>query len=212
MSKYIRNLIDQGEHQQLDFKFEIADSRKIARTLVAFANTDGGKILVGVKDNGVIAGIRSDEEFYMVEAAASMFSKPEVTFSTKEWDIDGKMVLEVSIPKSDMRPHQAPYKDNLWRAYVRVDDQNILANRILLKVWAKEKNKSSVTIRYREQEKILMDYLKQNGKITFSHFCRIGNVRKNQAETILVNFIVLNIIDMIITEKQVYYKIAKPYL
>jgi len=52
MSHYIKNLIEEGEHQQLDFKYEISDSKKIARSLVAFANTDGGRLLVGVKDNG----------------------------------------------------------------------------------------------------------------------------------------------------------------
>ncbi|MDP4292685.1 MAG: ATP-binding protein [Bacteroidota bacterium] len=72
MSKYIRKLIEQGEHQQQDFKFEISDARKIARSLAAFANTDGGRLLVGVKDNGAIAGVRSNEEFYMVELAAQL--------------------------------------------------------------------------------------------------------------------------------------------
>jgi len=47
----IYKLIAQGEHQQQDFKYCISDSRKIARSLVAFANTDGGRLLVGVKDN-----------------------------------------------------------------------------------------------------------------------------------------------------------------
>ena len=56
MDNYIKNLIAEGEHQQLDFKFEIRDTKKIARSLVAFANTNGGKLLVGVKDNGVITG------------------------------------------------------------------------------------------------------------------------------------------------------------
>ncbi|MGB4134047.1 MAG: ATP-binding protein, partial [Tenuifilaceae bacterium] len=42
MSKHIANLILQGEHQQLDFKHSISDSKKIARSLAAFANTDGG--------------------------------------------------------------------------------------------------------------------------------------------------------------------------
>lgn len=63
-------LIAQGEHQQQDFKFEVSDSKKIARTLSAFANTDGGRLLIGVKDNGKISGIRGDEEYYMIEAAS----------------------------------------------------------------------------------------------------------------------------------------------
>ena len=62
---YIHALIAEGEHQQQDFKFEISDARKIAKTLSAFANTDGGRLLIGVKDNGKIAGVRSEEEKYM---------------------------------------------------------------------------------------------------------------------------------------------------
>ena len=75
-TEYIHALIAEGEHQQQDFKFEISDARKIAKTLSAFANTDGGKLLIGVKDNGKIAGVRSDEEQYMIEAAARTLLQP----------------------------------------------------------------------------------------------------------------------------------------
>ena len=93
MKDHNHRLIAEGEHQRLDFKFEIADARKIARTLVAFANTDGGRLLIGVKDNGAIAGVRSDEEYYMLEAAAGIYCKPAVSFEFKEWNINGKTVL-----------------------------------------------------------------------------------------------------------------------
>ena len=66
-TQYIHALIAEGEHQQQDFKFEISDARKIAKTLSAFSNTDGGRLLIGVKDNGKIAGVRSDEEQYMID-------------------------------------------------------------------------------------------------------------------------------------------------
>ena len=39
-AQYIHALIAEGEHQQQDFKFEISDARKIAKTLSAFSNTD----------------------------------------------------------------------------------------------------------------------------------------------------------------------------
>ena len=57
---HIENLIEQGENQLLDFKFEISDSKKIAKTLVAFANTNGGTLLIGVKDNGEVIGIERE--------------------------------------------------------------------------------------------------------------------------------------------------------
>ncbi len=80
VSAFLYKLIDECEHQKQDFKFCINDSKKIAKSLVAFANTDGGRLLIGVKDNGRIAGIKSDEEFYMIESAAKIYSKPPITF------------------------------------------------------------------------------------------------------------------------------------
>lgn len=73
---YIQDLIEEGEHEHQDFKFQISDARKIARSISAFANNSGGHLLVGVKDNGKIAGVRSDEEIYMIEQAAEMYCRP----------------------------------------------------------------------------------------------------------------------------------------
>ena len=76
--QYLEKLISEGEHVHQDFKFAISDARKIAKSLSAFANTEGGRLLVGVKDNGKIAGVRSEEEIYMIEADANLYCRPEV--------------------------------------------------------------------------------------------------------------------------------------
>lgn len=205
----IKERIQEGEHQQLDFKFEISDSKKIARSLVAFANTDGGCLLVGVKDNGAIAGVRSEEEYYMVEGAAKMYCRPEVEFTTREHNIDGRIILEVIVEKSNERPHFAPDKDNKWKVFVRVKDQNLLANKVLLQVWKHKKNNTAVKVRYLEQEEILFDFLKHNESITQSHFCKLAKIRPYIAEKILVNFILLGLIEMKISEKQTTYHLSK---
>ena len=134
----IEALIEQGEHQQLDFKFEVSDSKKIARTLSAFANTDGGRLLIGVKDNGNISGVRSEEEYYMIEAASKMYTRPEVPFEATRWEVNGKTVLEVYIAPSPDKPHTAPDKDDKFKAYIRVADENILANEVLVLAWQKK--------------------------------------------------------------------------
>ena len=90
MDNYVKKLIAGGENQQLDFKYCISDSRKIARTLSAFANSDGGKLLIGIRDNGSIAGIKSDEEYYMVDTAVQLFCRPKITFTIKQHLIEGK--------------------------------------------------------------------------------------------------------------------------
>lgn len=138
--KYIRKLIAQGEHQQLDFKFEITDAAKIARTLSAFSNTLGGRLLVGVKDNGRISGIRSDEEYYMIESAASLHCKPEVNFSSKIYLVEGKSILEIYIPPAEKKPVYAHDENKKWMAYIRIGDESMLADVVQLRLWTAQKN------------------------------------------------------------------------
>lgn len=207
-NKYIKDLIARGEHQQLDFKFEITDSKKIARTLSAFSNTDGGTLLIGVKDNGSITGINSSEEYHMLEAAADMYCTPPISFQAKEWIVDGKPILEIKIAKRTGIPHKAPNHDGKMMIFIRVGDQNLLANRILLKVWNKKEKNIQIKIEYKEAEKILLNYLNHHSQISIIEFCNLAMIPKFKAENILVDFIVLDIIKMIITEKQIYYTLA----
>ncbi|TSA27753.1 MAG: ATP-binding protein [Bacteroidetes bacterium] len=205
---YIINLISEGEHQLLDFKFEISDAHKIARSLSAFANTDGGRLLVGVKDNGSIAGVRSDEEYYMLDAAANLYCLPPVPFEARTWTLTGKTVLEVIVPKSDKKPHFAEDPARRWAAYIRVRDQNFPVNRVLLKVWEREHEPRGTTIRFTNPEQSLLSYLERHDSITISKFIRLAGLTRYKAEQILIRFISLRIIAMEFTEQGVLYRLV----
>ena len=205
MLHHITKLIAEGEHQQLDFKFEIADAHKIARTLVAFANTGGGRLLIGVKDNGALAGVRSEEEYYMVEAAARMYCKPPIEFTVKEWNLNKKNILEVVILKSTTRPHLAQQKEGNWVAYHRVGDQNFVANRILMRVWKLESAPRGVYLKFTDPERFLLEYLENNSSITLSKFIRLAGISRNKAESILVRFILLRMLLMNFTENLTFF-------
>jgi hypothetical protein len=208
MDTYIKKLIQAGEHQQLDFKFEISDSRKIAKTLVAFSNTDGGTLLIGVKDNGRIAGVRTDEEFYMVQAAAGMYCKPEVLFESKRWVVDGKTVLEVIIPKGRNIPYFAQIEPDRWLAYIRVNDENILASPVHLKVWKKKNHNRGILVEYSNKVKILLYYLEQNASISISKFCRIAFLPKSAAENIIADLIYFGLIEVFYHDKHFIYRLV----
>lgn len=168
---------------------------------MAFANTDGGKLLVGVKDNGKIAGIRTDEEFYMVEAAAKIYSNPPIHFSTQQWQVEGKTVLEIQIEPSTLKPHYAKNEEGKWLAYTRVHDENILAHKIQLNVWKKNNSNIGIHFTYSESEKILVEYLQKNPTITFSKFVRLAHISRNKAEEVLTNAVIMDIVKMN-TEKE----------
>ncbi len=205
MSKYIKDLIFSGEGLNLDFKYAITDSRKIARSLVAFANTQGGKLLIGVKDNGNIVGVSSDEEYYMVQAAAQLYCKPEVLFTTKPWYIDGKTVLEIVVPESTNKPHMAE-REGKWWAYIRVADENQLANLVMINVWKKHKRVDGIKMSFSETEHALFKYLHENEFITLSRFIKLCLIRRSEAIDILSSLVVLRVLEIVFKNNETYYK------
>ena len=205
MERSLKKLIAEGESLTLDFKFCISDSRKIARTLSAFANTKGGRLLIGVRDNGSIAGIRTDEEFYMIETASKIFCKPEIPVSIRQHTIDRKTVLEVEVARGDKKPYTAKGDDGRWKSYYRHNDQNLVANNILLHLWKKEKRSTGVLIKFGKPENVLMDYLKKNESITFSGFKKIARIPAFRAEKIIVNLLLCGVLVMDASEKGYSY-------
>jgi predicted HTH transcriptional regulator len=202
---YIQALIGEGEHQQQDFKFGITDSRKIARSLVAFANTDGGRLLIGVKDNGVIAGVRSDEEYYMIESAAELYSKPEIRFESKIWKEEGKTVMEVWVAPSPLRPHFVKEEGGIWQAYVRSRDENIQADEVLVAVWQKLKQKKGALIRYTTIEQALFRLFASQERITVNDFRRSARIPTKEAIETLANLVVLGVVRQTVASPESFF-------
>lgn len=204
MDEYIKTLILKGESQTLDFKYEITDAKKLAKTFSAFANTDGGILLIGVKDNGKIIGVSIEEEEYMLESAAYIFCKPVVKYSINKWFVDGKWILEVIIPPSRKKPHFALNEDNKWRAYIRVNDKNIQANSLILKVWKAQKNKKGTFFRYGFLEKQILKTLETQPK-TFNELKNTLKIKGKLLENILVRMATIKAIKIIYIKDDFYY-------
>ena len=203
---YIYKLIEEGEHQQQDFKFEISDARKIAKSLSAFSNTDGGRLLIGVKDNGKIAGVRSEEEIYMIEAAAKLYCQPQVNCQMQIHDIDGHTVLEVIVPPGTTKPYYAKDQTNKCWAYIRIKDENILATPVHLKVWQQEGTPKGSFLHYTEQERLLLDYLTTHPAITLNQYCRLARIPRIKAENTLAKFIRFELIEPIFENHRFYFR------
>ena len=196
MNSRLIKMIAEGEHQRQDFKYCINDSRKIARSMVAFANTDGGRLLLGIRDNGSVAGVRSDEEYYMAEAAAKLYSRPPISFNTQQWLAEGKTVLEINIQKSKEIPHFAQIEEGKWLVYIRKDDQDIVAPGILLKVWEQQKSPQGVHLRFSDGEKRLLEVLYANQPLSLNQLSHQAKFQRWNAEKILVKLIVTGVVGM----------------
>jgi len=209
---YIHRLIAEGEHQTQDFKFEISDICKIAKSLSAFANTDGGRLLVGVKDNGKIAGVRSDEEMYMIEAAAKMYCVPEVSCRMHTYRVDGRNVLVAHVePNSDKPVCAKDQEGKLW-AYIRIKDENILATPVHLKVWKQMGCPAGTLLKYTEREKLLLKLLEEEEYVSLNRCCHKTRLPRRVVENLLAQFIRFDVAELVFVNHKFYYHLKKPVI
>jgi hypothetical protein len=194
--KYLAQRIAEGEHQMLDFKYAVNDARKIAITLCAFANTDGGTLLIGVKDNGAIAGAKLQEEEHMIQAAATMYSKLPIEYSTQGWKAGDRYVLEVIIPASRHRPHLAVNELGEWKAYVRRHDQNFPAPGVLMQYWKSDHTPITEKYFHTEKEKRLFEALSHQEGFTVSQLSKMSRIPRPIVTTLLARFMRWELVTM----------------
>lgn len=192
---YIQRLIEEGEHEHQDFKFAISDARKIARSISAFANNDGGRLLIGVKDNGNIAGVRNEEDIYMIEQAAQMYCRPPQNVDITAFKTEGSaIVLRATIAKAQSRPVKCQEPDGSWKAYYRVKDENILAPSIMIRVWQQQKNSRGQLISLSPAESHLLQMIERNKAISIDDYAHSARISLVMAQDIAVKLAAMGII------------------
>lgn len=193
---YISSLIEEGEHEHQDFKFAISDSRKIARSLSAFANNDGGRLLIGVKDNGVVAGIRNEEDIYMVEQAAGMYCTPAQKIDVAAFKVDGGLtVLRVEIARTDRRPVMVREADRTMKAYFRVKDENICVPPLMIRAWREAAGRNDVFINLDSEGRQLLSMASTERGTSLEEYIIASHVSRLHAEDLIVSLHAMGLID-----------------
>lgn len=203
----LQRLIWQGENDQVDFKQRVTQPDKIARTLVSFANTRGGTILIGVKDNGYIVGIDPDEEKHTLELAAAFYCDPPLQLTYEEVELDGHTILKVSIPESDQKPHFAKVKEDDWRGYVRVNDTSVQTSKMVEKSMQTEEP-AFERIPLDRHERAVLDYLALNRRVTLRQYMKIANLSERRAYRMLVKLVIHGYLRLHDKEEEEYYTLS----
>ena len=177
---YLLRLIREGEHQQQDFKYRVADACKLAKSVSAFANTDGGRLLIGVRDDGHLSGVRSEEEIYMMHQAAYKFCKPEASIKFDTYHVD-------TVSPSGRRPVCALDEDGRKRAYIRINDENIVASPVHLALWREAQKSQGVMITYDDDIRLLLDAIE--GQLPLNRIVRLSRLPRHKVINLLARLI-----------------------
>lgn len=184
---YLLSLIKEGEHQQQDFKYRVSDARKLARSVSAFANTDGGRLLIGVRDDGHLSGVRSEEEIFMMHQAAYKYCKPEPSIKFDTYHVDGRTIVIATVPPSDKKPVCAEDEDGKSRAYIRIADENIVASPVHLALWRETQKTRGSVMTYDEAVRQLLDAME--GLLTLNQIVKRSNLPRHQVIALLARLI-----------------------
>ena len=194
----LNELIENGENDRVEFKRKFSSPEKIAKEMIAFANSKGGKILFGIDDDKSVRGVESEKgELELISTAAGFYCEPEVEFSTEIMLLKNKDIVIVNIEESKTKPHRLISEDGSGesKVYIRLNDKSILASKETIKILRNSNHDSPpVQIYIGDMEKTLFDFLELNEKITVKGFKKLVNISERRASRTLVNLVKAKII------------------
>lgn len=112
----LKQLLEKGEDSFQQYKRKFSGINQLAAEISAFANSKGGKILVGVDDNGDVKGLSKQEIQSLnqsISNATSQKIEPPIFVQTEIVEVDGLNVLIISIPQGTNKPYGVN-KDQFW--------------------------------------------------------------------------------------------------
>lgn len=213
----------EGEHAHLEFKRKVAHPEKIVREIVAFANTEGGNLLIGVNDEGHLSGLKyPEEDAYVLDRAIARYCKPPVSYEREYIPLSGKKtIIRYYIPKSNQKPHYVlepavagPQSRKSTpsfqkRTYFRVADRSIQASKELREIIRRSQKPKDIRFSWGEKEQQLVQYLSQHPTVTVQEFAGLAGISRHLASRTLVLLVLGNVLRIIPTEGEDRYTLKE---
>ena len=199
--RYLLSLIKEGEHQQQDFKYKVTDAAKLARSVSAFANTDGGRLLIGVRDDGHLSGVRSEEEIYMMHQAAYKFCKSEASIKFDTYHAEGRTIVVATVPPSLKKPVCAIDEEGRQRAYIRIADENIVASPVHLALWREAQLERTTMMTYSDDVRRLIATL-QTERLTLNQVVRRSGLQRYKVISLLARLVRFGVVHWEFSDRQ----------
>jgi predicted HTH transcriptional regulator len=204
-------MAEEGEGFELEFKRKVSSPQKIARTLIAFANTRGGIMLFGVDDDGTMVGVESEkEEIDLIYHAGEYYCDPPIIPDIEIVPYKQRDIIIASIPESDDKPHALVNDEtDESKIFIRVNDKTVPASREVIKVLRDERaDRPPLTLTIGENERRLFDYLEKNERVTVEEYAEAINVSRRRASRILTTLVRAGVVRIHTIEKSDFFTLA----
>jgi ATP-dependent DNA helicase RecG len=102
-------ILERGEDSTHQFKKNVSNADSLAADIVAFSNGNGGKILIGINDDGTIAGLSTEDIRrlnQLISNTANQNVQPSINPISENIKIEKKLIMIVEIPSGINKPYQ----------------------------------------------------------------------------------------------------------
>lgn len=194
----LQSVVAQGENLHVEFKHKLPEWPKLVREIVAFANTQGGTVWIGVNDDGTIPGLRDPREIEeAIELNLDLWMRP-----APEWRLDvvplsrKRAVVGIAVPRSKTKPHFAKESstDEVGHALIRIADNSVRASKEAVELLRYEGRERDMKVEYGDKERILMHRLAGTKHITVQQFAELAAIPRSAASRTLVHLVKSNVL------------------
>ena len=201
-------LVAMGENAFVEFKHRVPEPKRIAKEVVAFANSQGGSVLIGVDDSGGVLGVKdSAEEEYALFSSIDRHCFPVIELETFRVPVTRKReVIVARVLPSTQKPHFVTDGDQRT-AYVRLADQSMEASKEAVRIM-RARPGDEVRFEFGSKELLLMRYIDQYGRITVSQFAQLSGVKRKQASHTIVLMTRAGVLSHHIDEREDFFTAA----
>ncbi|PIQ63152.1 MAG: transcriptional regulator [Bacteroidetes bacterium CG12_big_fil_rev_8_21_14_0_65_60_17] len=186
----VKRIAARGEGRHIEFKLRVPRPERMAREMIAFANSGGGTLLVGVDDDGSIVGVKDvEEEEFSIRHAVGLHCRPVVKWRSYRVPVSrSREVIVITVPASKYKPHfmAASSSSASGPAYVRVEDRSMEASPETVELLRTEGHEEGVFFELGEREMMLFRYLEQYGHVTAEGWAQVANLPRHEAGDVLV--------------------------
>ena len=194
-------LIEEGENLTCEFKRKFSTTEKIAREMIAFANTKGGYLVIGVDDDKEIIGVESEKaEAELIYDAANNFCEPPLNINIDYVEVKGKEVVVVEIFESDNKPHRIQdYLNELdvnqSVVHIRVNDKSVQASKEMIRILkARSSQMNLKKYSIGPNEKAAFEFLDNYERISVKELSDYINISERRASRTLVKLVRANML------------------
>ncbi|KQS32698.1 helix-turn-helix domain-containing protein [Dyadobacter sp. Leaf189] len=196
--RLLKELVKKGEGEHVEFKLKSSHPEKIVREVVAFANTGGGKLFVGVGDDKTIKGLKdADEDEFTLTRAIDKYIYPKISYKKERVPVSqDRDVLVLTIPRSVDKPHYVVDETGTRQAYIRVEDKSLQASREMKEIMRRGRGERDIRFQYGDKEQKLMKLLDEKQSVTVDLFATVAGIPRKIASNTLVVMVLARILDV----------------